>query len=196
MVMCKYLPASRISSGWILRSGNTGLKKTNTLWFLVHVAKCSPEGCHLYWKLQAKAIFCNFLKKSRFKQTKRCCIFNQQWESLRIPKVDCLFPGVSALLVGLFHQDTCDFSVHLLHLLVGRFIKIDSYKLFTFYFILFFNMFGYILNVFFFYLFICLCRVLVAACGIFRCGAGSSLWRVGLSLVVVCRLSSCGARAL
>ena len=37
------------------------------------------------------------------------------------------------------------------------------------------------------YLFIWLRRVLVAACGVFHCGADSLLWRTGCSLVVVCR---------
>ena len=40
-------------------------------------------------------------------------------------------------------------------------------------------------------------RVLVEACGIFRCCAGSSLWHTGFSLVVAAGFlfSSCGAQA-
>ena len=50
--MCKCLPCSCIYWGWILRSGNIGLKKTNILWFLVcvcalsqHSTLCDPVDC-------------------------------------------------------------------------------------------------------------------------------------------------------
>ena len=51
--------------------------------------------------------------------------------------------------------------------------------------------------IFIFFYFFWLRWVLVAAYGMFHCGAGSSLWRMGFSLVVACgfSLSSCGAWA-